>query len=45
MQIATDDACHTEFENLKFRKSPMRSITYRIDKEKIVPFISLCIGG
>ena len=36
MNIAAEDACHTEFENLKFRKTPTRSISFKIDKEKIV---------
>lgn len=44
MQIATDDNCHKEFEDMKFRKTPTRSIVYKIDKEKIVAITISYIG-
>lgn len=32
MNIAAEDKCHTEFENLKFRKTPTRFIVFKIEK-------------
>lgn len=36
MNLAVDDKCREEFDNLKFRKQETRFITYKIDKEQIV---------
>lgn len=36
MNLATEDVCRQEFDNLKFRKTPTRYIIYKIEKEKIV---------
>lgn len=39
MNLAVDDKCREEFDNLKFRKTECRYITYKIQKEKIVSFL------
>lgn len=41
MNIAADDQCLTEFENLKYNKIEARYITFVIVDEKIVYLFSL----
>jgi hypothetical protein len=36
MNLAVDDQCRIEFDNLKFRKSDSRYIVYKIQSERIV---------
>lgn len=36
MKVALDENCKTEYENLKFRRTETRYLTFRIEKETIV---------
>lgn len=41
MNIAAEDICRKEFDNLKFRKSNARYIVFKIAHEKIVSLWSI----